>query len=127
MTERKQIYKCEVCGNIVEVLHAGPGQLVCCGKPMVLFEEKTADSAVEKHVPFIKREGNKYIVKIGENAAHPMEEKHYIEWIELTVDDYIYRKYLSPGDEPQAAFEVAEGKNVSARELCNVHGLWVKK
>ncbi len=127
MTKRGQIYKCEVCGNIVEVVHEGPGDLVCCGQPMVLLEEKTADTSTEKHVPFIKREDGKYVVVVGENALHPMEEKHYIEWIELTVDGVVYKKFLNPGDEPKAVFEVPEGKEVSAREYCNIHGLWVKK
>ncbi len=124
MTKKLEIYKCEVCGNIVEVTHPGAGQLVCCGQPMTLLEEKTADSSTEKHVPFIRREGNAYVVKVGENAAHPMEEKHYIEWIELIVDGAVYRKFLNPGDKPEAVFEVPEGKEVYAREYCSVHGLW---
>ncbi len=127
MTKKFEIYKCEVCGNIVEVVHEGAGELVCCGQPMTLLEEKTADTSTEKHVPFIKREGNKYVVVVGENALHPMEEKHYIEWIELIVDGVVYKKYLKPGDKPEAVFEVPEGSEVSAREYCNVHGLWVKK
>ena len=124
MTKKLQVYKCEICGNIVEVLHEGEGELVCCGQPMKLLEEKTADSSVEKHVPFIKREGNAYVVKVGENTPHPMEEKHYIEWIELIVDGMVYRKELKPGDKPEAVFEVPEGKDVYAREHCNLHGLW---
>ena len=127
MTERMQVYKCEICGNVVEMLHEGVGQLVCCNKPMELLEKQTADTSTEKHVPFIKREGDKYIVRIGENALHPMEEKHYIEWIELIVDGVVHRKHLSPGDAPEAVFEVPEGSEVSAREMCNIHGLWVKK
>lgn len=119
-----QVYKCEVCGNIVEVLHVGGGELVCCGQPMKLLEEKTADSGTEKHVPYIERVGNKYVVRVGQNQAHPMEEKHYIEWIELIVDGQVYRKFLSPGDEPKAEFEVPEGKDVYAREYCTLHGLW---
>ena len=122
--EKLQVYKCNVCGNIVEVLHVGGGELVCCGQPMQLLEEKTAESSTEKHVPFIERVGNKYVVKVGENQAHPMEEKHYIEWIELVVDGTVYRKFLKPGDEPKAEFEVPEGKDVYAREFCNLHGLW---
>ncbi len=124
MAERLEVYKCEVCGNIVEVLHGSFGELICCGKPMVKLEEKSADTSTEKHVPFIKREGDKYIVKVGENTAHPMEEKHYIEWIELVVDGAVYIKFLNPGDAPEAIFEVPEGKEVSAREYCNIHGLW---
>ncbi len=125
--KRNEIYKCEICGNIVEVTHEGAGELICCGQPMKLMEPKTADTSTEKHVPFIKREGNKYIVKVGENTAHPMDEKHYIEWIELIVDGNIYKKYLNPGDTPEAIFEVPEGNSVSAREYCTLHGLWEKK
>ena len=124
MVKQKEIYKCNICGNIIEVLHGGIGELVCCGQPMQLFEEKNADSTTEKHVPFIKRHENKYIVKVGEATDHPMEEKHYIEWIELTVDLMVYKKYLKPGDMPIAEFEVPEGSNVSSREFCNIHGLW---
>ncbi|AEA33391.1 desulfoferrodoxin [Hippea maritima] len=127
MTQKLQVWKCDVCGNIVEVIHEGADALVCCGQPMKLLEEQTADSSTEKHVPFIAREGNAYVVKVGENQAHPMEEKHYIEWIELIVDGVVYRKFLKPGDAPEARFEVLEGKEVSARELCNIHGLWAKK
>ena len=90
---------------------------------MALIEAKTADSATEKHVPFIKREEGKYVVIVGENALHPMEDAHYIEWIELRVDGISHKKYLSPGDKPEAIFEVPEGENISAREYCNVHGL----
>ena len=122
-----EIYKCEICGNIVEITHEGPGELVCCSKPMKKMEPQTADTSTEKHVPFIKREDNKYIVKVGENTAHPMEEKHYIEWIELNVDGNVYKKYLKPGDAPEAIFEVPEGRNVFAREYCTLHGLWEKK
>ncbi len=124
MTKKFKVYKCEICGNIVEVIHEGKGELICCNKPMVLMEEKTADSSIEKHVPFIKRESNGYRVRVGENAAHPMEEKHFIEWIELNVDGNIYKKYLSPGNEPEAFFEVKEGEKVTAREYCSIHGLW---
>ena len=127
MTEKMQVYKCEICGNIVEMLHGGKGELVCCGQPMKLFDEKTADTSTEKHVPFIIREDDRYIVKVGENTAHPMEEKHYIEWIELIVDGVIHRKYLKPGDSPEAVFKIPKGNDVRAREYCNVHGLWTKK
>ncbi len=125
MTAIRQVYKCEMCGNIVEVLHSGDGALVCCGKPMALMEEKTADSSTEKHVPYIERKENGYLVKVGQNAAHPMQEEHYIEWIELLVDGVAYRRFLSPGDAPDALFEVPSGSQVSAREYCNIHGLWL--
>ncbi len=123
MTKKLQVYKCEVCGNIVNVLHAAAGILVCCGQPMTLMAEKSEDSAVEKHVPFIIREEGKVIVKVGENAAHPMEERHYIEWIELQVDGKSYYQFLKPGEKPEAAFCVT-GDEMTAREYCNVHGLW---
>ncbi len=125
MTEKKQIYKCEVCGNIVEVLHEGAGELVCCGKPMKLYEEKTADSAVEKHVPVIEKMGDKVKVKVG-SVPHPMDEKHYIEWIELIVDGKSYRQFLKPGDAPEAIFDlkVSDDMKLEAREYCSIHGLW---
>lgn len=122
MAERYQIYKCEVCGNIVEVLHGGDGELVCCGKPMKLFKENTSDGAKEKHVPVVEKTPDGYKVTVG-SVAHPMEEKHYIEWIELIADGVTHRKYLKPGDAPTATF-VVTAKSVTAREYCNLHGLW---
>jgi len=122
MAEKLQIYKCNVCGNIVEVLHGGVGELVCCNEPMELLDEKTTDASTEKHVPVIEKIGGGYKVKVG-SVPHPMEEKHYIEWIELLADGKAYRQFLEPGAEPEAIFNV-EGNSVSAREHCNVHGLW---
>lgn len=122
MTEKLQIYKCEICGNIVEVLHTGKGELVCCGEPMKLHEENTVDAATEKHVPVIEKTENGFKVKVG-SVAHPMIEEHYIEWIELIVDGIAYRKFLNPGDEPWAEFCI-EAEDVTAREYCNIHGLW---
>lgn len=122
MTELKQIYKCNICGNIVEVLHAGIGQLVCCGQPMELLTEKTVDVGLEKHVPIIEKVGNKVKVKVG-SVPHPMEEKHYIEWIEIIADGRVYRKFLKPRDKPEAEFEITADK-IEAREYCNIHGLW---
>ena len=122
VTQRSQVYKCEICGNIVEVLHAGKGELVCCGQPMKLLEEKTKEEGKEKHVPVIEKTGKGILVKVG-SVPHPMEAKHYIEWIEVQSGDKILRKYLKPGDKPDAEFEIpAEG--VTVREYCNVHGLW---
>lgn len=123
MTEQLQVYKCEVCGNIVEVVGAGAGELVCCGQPMTLQQEKTEDASTEKHVPFIERTDEGVKVRVGQNAAHPMETEHYIQWIELVADGKAYRQFLAPGDAPEAAFAVA-GDEVTAREYCNVHGLW---
>ncbi len=117
-----QIYKCEKCGNIVEVVHAGGGDLVCCGEPMKLLKENTSDGAKEKHVPVIERVANGWRVTVGA-VAHPMEEKHYIECIELLADGKVYRVNLKPGDKPEALFCV-EASRVTAREYCNLHGLW---
>ncbi len=122
MTQLNQIYKCEICGNIVEVLHTGVGELVCCGEEMVLLTENTTDAAQEKHVPVIEKSGNKVTVKVG-SVSHPMEEKHYIEFIEVLADGKVYRKFLKPGEKPEATFEVTATK-LTAREYCNLHGLW---
>ena len=122
MAELKQIYRCNVCGNIVEVLHAGVGTLVCCGRPMELLKEKTGDLGLEKHVPVIEGVEDGYLVKVG-SVPHPMEEKHHIEWIELVTNRGYYRKFLKAGEKPEAYFKV-KAEKVSAREYCNLHGLW---
>jgi len=122
MAKRNEIYKCEICGNIVQVLHGGVGELVCCEQPMVKLSEQTADFKTEKHVPVIEKQDDGFLVKVG-STPHPMEEKHYIEWIELVADGVSYRKYLKPGDVPQAHFCI-DAQEVSAREYCNVHKLW---
>jgi superoxide reductase len=122
MVELNQIYKCNICGNITEVVHVGGGELVCCGQPMQLMKENTEDAAQEKHVPVIEKTEKGVKVKIGE-APHPMEDAHYIEWIEILADGKIYRKYLNPGDAPEAEFEI-QADSVVAREYCNLHGLW---
>jgi len=122
MTQCNQIYKCNICGNIVEVLHTGAGELVCCGRPMELQEEKTVDEGKEKHVPVLEKTGNELKVKAGE-VPHPMEESHYIEWIEVLNDGKSLKKFLKPGDEPEAVFLVDE-ENPRARIYCNIHGLW---
>jgi superoxide reductase len=123
MTKLREVYKCNVCGNIVEVLHIGAGELVCCGQPMELQKEKTQDSAVEKHVPYMEKTKGGILVKVGQNQDHPMEEKHYVEWIQVIADGASYRKFLKPGDKPQAKFEIKADK-IEAREYCNIHGLW---
>ena len=122
MTELKQIYRCNICGNIVEVLHAGAGQLVCCGHPMELLKEKTEDIGLEKHVPVIEKTESGVKVKVG-STPHPMEEKHYIEWIEIIADGRVYRKFLKPGMKPEAEFDV-KAEKIEAREYCNIHGSW---
>jgi len=122
MTKLEQVYRCNICGNIVEVLHTGVGQLVCCGQPMELLTEKTTDIGLEKHVPVIEKIGNKVKVKIG-SVPHPMEQKHYIEWIEIIANGKTYRAFLNPGDKPEAEFEIT-AKKIEAKEYCNIHGLW---
>jgi superoxide reductase len=121
MTEKLQIFKCEVCGNMVEMVHGGAGELVCCNQPMKLFVENTVDAAKEKHVPVKEAVDGGLKVKVGE-VAHPMEEKHYIEWIEIIADGVAYRRFLNPGEAPEAVFPV-KGE-FTAREYCNLHGLW---
>ena len=125
MTNKLEIYKCQKCGIIVEVLHEGAGQLVCCGQPMAKLTVNTVDAAKEKHVPVIEKLPDGCKVKVG-SVPHPMEEKHYIEWIELLADGIAYRKFLKPGDVPETVFNV-KANNVSAREHCNIHGLWEGK
>ena len=126
MTQRMQVYKCEVCGNIVEVLHEGQGELVCCDKPMKLMDEQTADAATEKHVPVIEKTDTGFKVKVG-SVPHPMEEEHFINLIQLlNGDDVVIGKRLKPGDEPKAEFCcLASTDGLKARILCNIHGLWV--
>jgi len=122
MAKKLEVYKCMVCGNIVEVLHGGAGELVCCGEPMKNLVAKAADEGREKHVPVIEKTKTGFKVNVG-SIAHPMEEKHYIEWIEILADGKAYREFLNPGDAPEAVFDVTADK-VAAREYCNVHGLW---
>lgn len=117
-----EVYKCEKCGNIVELLHVGGGDLVCCGEPMKLLKENTSDGAQEKHVPVIEKTADGYKVKVG-SVAHPMTPEHYIEWIELVADGIAYRAFLKPGAAPEAFFPV-KAQSVYAREYCNLHGLW---
>ncbi len=125
MTERLQIYQCEVCGNAVEVLQAGKGQLVCCGQPMKLQAENTMDASREKHVPVLEKTPSGYRVSVG-SVPHPMEEKHYIEWVQLLTDGTALRVFFQPGDKPEATFDI-RATEVVAREYCNLHGLWKKE
>ena len=125
MTQKAQIYKCDVCENIIEVVHTGADALVCCGQPMKLLQEKTAEEGNEKHLPVIDKTDGKIIVKVG-NIPHPMEEKHYIEWIEVITDDGTYRKFLNPGTSPEVEFSL-NGNIKEVRSYCNIHGLWSKK
>ena len=122
MANRRQVYKCDACGNVIEVLHGGDGALVCCGENMKLFNESTTDEGKEKHVPVLEKANGGVKVKVGSNP-HPMEEKHYIEWIEVIDGEKSCRHYLKPGIAPESVF-TGYGTNVTAREYCNIHGLW---
>ena len=122
MTQLNEVYKCNLCGNIVEILHPGAGALVCCNERMALMVENTVDASKEKHVPVIEIGANSITVKVG-SVAHPMEAAHYIEWIELVADGKVYRQQLQPGQAPEATFPIS-AKQVTAREYCNLHGLW---
>lgn len=123
MAKKLGIYKCEICGNVVEVLHEGKGELVCCGQPMKHYEENTVEAAYEKHIPVSEVGTDGLLVKVG-SADHPMEEKHYIEWIEVVAGNKAYRQFLKPGDLPQARFVLEDYNNVVVRAYCNLHGLW---
>lgn len=123
MTELNHIYKCAICGNIVEVVHGSSGTLVCCGQPMTLLPEKgIAEEGNEKHVPIIKNLKTKVRIRVG-SKEHPMSPEHHIEFIEILADGKIYRKHLKPGDKPYAEFCI-KAATIVAREYCNLHGLW---
>ena len=123
MADVNQIYRCQLCGQIVEVVNSGGGALACCGSDMKHLVENTTEAAKEKHVPVIAKVDGGYKVSVG-SVAHPMEDKHFIQWVELEVDGVIQRKALKPGETPEAVFKAPEGKVVVAREYCNLHGLW---
>lgn len=125
MAEKMEVYKCEICGNMTEVVHGGAGVMVCCGQTMTKMTENTVDAALEKHVPVIEKTANGYKVKVGE-VAHPMTEEHYIEWIELVIGEKAYREFLAPGQTPEAEF-CTDATDVYARAYCNLHGLWKSK
>jgi superoxide reductase len=122
VTELKQVYKCDVCGNIIEVVHTGAGELVCCKQNMQLMTENSVDAAKEKHVPVLEKVDGGYKVTVG-SVNHPMEDKHYIEWVEIVADGILYRKWLMPGDAPETTF-FTDAQSVTARGYCNLHGLW---
>jgi superoxide reductase len=125
MTEAGQVYKCQICGNIVVVVHAGGGKLVCCGQPMTLMEPKREEQGKEKHLPVVTKTAKGIHVAVG-SVAHPMEEKHYIEWIEVITEKGVYTRHLKPGDKPEADFEISE-KVIEVKAYCNVHGLWAAR
>ncbi|ADU66082.1 desulfoferrodoxin [Desulfurispirillum indicum S5] len=122
MAKRFEVYKCEVCGNITQVFHASNGPLACCGQPMVLMVENTVDAAKEKHVPVVEKVDGGIKVSVG-SVEHPMEDKHYIEWIEVIAGDTFYVQFLKPGQKPEATFPITDD-NIIVREYCNLHGLW---
>ncbi len=122
MAKNLEIYKCEICGNIVEIMHPGQGSLVCCDAPMILQIENTSDASREKHLPVVERANGTVTVKVG-SIPHPMEEKHYIEWIEIIAGGKIYRQALKPGEAPEATFPVTAG-DITVREYCSLHGQW---
>jgi len=121
-TQKLQVYKCSVCGIVTEILDGGAGEPVCCGRPMTLLTENTVDASKEKHVPVVERVADGIRVKVG-SVAHPMEEKHFIQWIEVISGERTCRQFLAPGSAPEAFFPIQEGE-VTVRELCNLHGLW---
>lgn len=123
MVKIGEVYKCSICGNVVEVLHAGGGELVCCNESMQLMKENMMDASKEKHVPVIERAPTGFRVKVG-SAPHPMESGHCIEWIELNVDGKVSMNFLKPGERPETEFQVDGGRKMFARAYCNLHGLW---
>jgi superoxide reductase len=123
MTEKGQIYRCKVCDNIVRVISAGEGNLVCCQVPMELLNEKQDEDGAIKHRPIIEKSPGSVTVKVGE-VPHPMEDTHYIQWIELTAGSQVLTQFLNPGQPPQAVFKVNTEQDISARSYCNIHGLW---
>lgn len=122
MPKLLEVYKCEICDNIIEVIHGGIGGLVCCNEPMKQYVENTVDAAKEKHVPVVEKTDKGVKVKVG-SVAHPMEEKHYIEWIEVISNGKAYREFLKPGQPPEAEFCI-DAEGITVREYCNLHGLW---
>lgn len=128
MTKKLEMYKCSICGNFVEVVLEGAGELVCCGQPMNLLKANTTDAAQEKHVPFFVKKDAELEVRIG-SVLHPMTDEHYIQFIEVFSDDekYVKRKYLFPTDEPIFPLKGYDIGSLTAREFCNLHGLWEAK
>lgn len=122
VSQKNQVFKCKVCGNMIEVLHVGGGTLVCCDLPMILIDEKTQEGAKEKHLPVVEKTSSGYKVTVG-SVPHPMEEKHFIQWIEIITADKVYRKYLQPNEAPTTEFAISDPQ-IEVREYCNLHGLW---
>lgn len=125
MTRLNQVYKCNICGNIVVLVRSGQGELVCCGQPMELEKERSKEEGEEKHLPLIEKTDQGIKVRVG-SLPHPMEKEHHIEWIELIADNKSYRQFLAPGEEAEAVFPL-QGKKLAARAYCNIHRLWQKE
>ena len=126
MTQLRELYRCEICGNIVEVVNKGATALVCCGEPMIKLEAKTEDQGQEKHVPVVEETDSGIKVKVG-SIEHPMEDKHYIKFIEILLKDRIIRKELKPGQAPEVKYCAAKSDVIEVREFCSIHGLWKNK
>lgn len=125
MTNKQEVYRCNICGNMVEVLHIGTGKLVCCENPMEPIKERESGVGPEKHLPVLEETDNGVKVKIG-SIPHPMEDNHCIEWVEIIVDNQVHRKALKPGDKPEAEFNIKPDDidQIQVREYCSIHGLW---
>lgn len=117
-----EFYKCDKCGLILDTVHSAEGHLVCCGQDMRLLKEGEVDAATEKHVPVVEKVDGGVKVTVG-SVNHPMEDEHYIEWIEILLDGRVIRQFLKPSDKPEAFFAV-DGDKITARAYCNLHGLW---
>jgi len=126
MTQLRELYRCEVCGNIVEVVNEGATSLVCCGEPTIKLEAKTEDQGREKHVPVVEETDSGIKVKVG-SIKHPMEDKHYIKFIEILLKDRIIRKELKPGQAPEVKYCATKSDVMEVREFCSIHGLWKNK
>ncbi len=124
MSTRNDIYKCSVCGQMVEVINGTKPLMICCKQEMEKLTENTTDAAVEKHIPVIEKIEGGYRVFVGE-VEHPMVEEHWIEWIELIAGDKVYKQYFNSGQKPEAFFKIDE-EEITARAYCNLHGLWKK-
>jgi superoxide reductase len=122
MAKKSEIYKCSVCGNIIEILHEGAGTLTCCEKEMIKMEEKTSEEGNEKHKPILEKNDEGVAVKVS-SIPHPMEDSHFIEWVEITTNKGTSKKFLKPGEKPEEKFPVGE-EVIKVRSYCNLHGLW---
>ena len=122
-----RFFICKHCGNIITMVHDAKVPVVCCGEKMSELVPGSTDAATEKHVPVVEVNGNEVKVKVG-SVAHPMEEKHFIQWIYLQTKEGVQSKHLKPHENPETVFALTAGdKAVAAYEYCNLHGLWKKE